>query len=36
MELKPVDTAHPFEVALIALAVFAILLALAPLRGGKS
>src|SRR5262249_58545369 len=30
MELKPVDTAHPFEVALIALAVFAILLAVAP------
>src|SRR5499427_7633787 len=31
MELKPVDTAHPFEVALIALAVFAILLAVARL-----
>src|SRR5262252_6499568 len=31
MELKPVDTAHPFEVTLIALAAFAILLALARL-----
>ena len=31
MELEPVDTAHPLEVALIALAVFAILMALARL-----
>jgi uncharacterized membrane protein len=31
MQLEPVDTAHPAEVALIALAVFAILLALARL-----
>jgi uncharacterized membrane protein len=31
MQLEPVDTAHPVEVALIALAVFAILLALARL-----
>ena len=29
MELEPVDTAHPLEVAMIALAVFAILMALA-------
>ena len=42
MELAPVDTAHPLEVALIALAVFAILIALARLfqltlrRGDKS
>jgi len=31
MELEPVDTAHPLEVALIALAIFAILMALARL-----
>src|SRR5262245_44272888 len=31
MQLEPVDTAHPLEVALIALAVFAILVALARL-----
>src|SRR5262249_18761321 len=31
MELKPVDTAHPLEVSLIALAVFAVLIALARL-----
>lgn len=31
MQLEPVDTAHPLEVALIALAVFAILMALARL-----
>jgi uncharacterized membrane protein len=31
MELEPVDTAHPLEVALIAFAVFAILMALARL-----
>jgi len=31
MDLEPVDTAHPLEVALIALAVFAILMALARL-----
>jgi uncharacterized membrane protein len=31
MQLEPVDTVHPFEVALIALAVFAMLMALARL-----
>jgi uncharacterized membrane protein len=29
MDLKPVETAHPLEVALIALAVFAVLMTLA-------